>query len=94
MRRLGEYVTAQYPLGALSTGTFDFYAPLGWERWRGPSYVVGATDGIRTEGGERTVIPVETPLTPGRSEHAARAMSNTGPEIPRHWSYSPVAKSR
>ena len=52
MRRLGEYVTAQYALGALSTGTFDFYAPLGWERWRGPTFVDGP-DGARADGRRR-----------------------------------------
>ena len=36
-------------LGALSTGAHAFYGRLGWERWRGPTYV-------RTSGGaiERT----------------------------------------
>ena len=27
------------PVGALSTGTHGFYASLGWERWRGPTFV-------------------------------------------------------
>jgi aminoglycoside 2'-N-acetyltransferase I len=38
MRRMAE-VICDLELGALATGSFDFYARLGWERWRGPSAV-------------------------------------------------------
>lgn len=63
MRRLGEYVTAQYPLGALSTGTFDFYAPLGWERWRGPTFVAGPDGRERTADDDGGVMILRTTRT-------------------------------
>lgn len=64
MRRLGEYVAAQYPLGALSTGTFDFYAPLGWERWRGPTFVAGSGGCERTPDDDGGVMILRTTRTP------------------------------
>jgi aminoglycoside 2'-N-acetyltransferase I len=49
MKHIGELIRERLPLGALSTGSHDFYETLGWERWRGPTFV----DGPR--GRERTV---------------------------------------
>lgn len=46
MTRLGELLRERWEVGVLGTGEFGFYEPLGWERWRGPSYVLGA-DGER-----------------------------------------------
>jgi aminoglycoside 2'-N-acetyltransferase I len=45
-----SYVRTAFELGALSTGRTGFYERLGWERWRGPTYVRQA-DGsaVRTE---------------------------------------------
>jgi aminoglycoside 2'-N-acetyltransferase I len=51
MRSIGELVQAEYELGALSTGSHAFYAALGWERWRGESWVAAHDDGARTPGG-------------------------------------------
>lgn len=40
---------ARYRLGVLSTGSAHaFYERLGWERWRGPSYVLTADGRVRT----------------------------------------------
>jgi aminoglycoside 2'-N-acetyltransferase I len=40
MRLLDSRLAERYELGALSTGVHEFYEQLGWERWRGPSYVL------------------------------------------------------
>ncbi|CAN5290968.1 aminoglycoside N-acetyltransferase AAC(2')-Ic [soil metagenome] len=37
-----------YEMGALSTGLHDFYARLGWERWRGPTFVRRGPEAVRT----------------------------------------------
>ena len=37
-----------HDLGALSTGSPGFYGRLGWERWRGPTYVRRGDDLVRT----------------------------------------------
>jgi aminoglycoside 2'-N-acetyltransferase I len=39
MSACGEVVRDRFELGALSTGAHPFYERLGWERWRGPTYV-------------------------------------------------------
>ena len=39
MARAGELVRAGAEVGALATGRHGFYARLGWERWRGPTFV-------------------------------------------------------
>ncbi len=50
MRRIGEVVRAEHDLGALSTSAHGFYARLGWERWRGPTWVLtgDGADPLRT----------------------------------------------
>lgn len=52
MERLAARIRDAYEIGVLSTGAPGFYARLGWERWRGPSFVVAAT-------GERRRTPDE-----------------------------------
>lgn len=46
MKKLHPLVCSRFDLGVLSTGAWHFYERLGWERWRGPSYV-RAADGQR-----------------------------------------------
>lgn len=49
MRPLEAELRARYELGALSTGRArGFYERLGWERWRGPSYVLRGGEVVRT----------------------------------------------
>jgi aminoglycoside 2'-N-acetyltransferase I len=64
MRRIGELLAARYALGALSTGTFDFYVPLGWELWRGPTFVAGPAGRQRTPGDDGGVMILRTATTP------------------------------
>jgi aminoglycoside 2'-N-acetyltransferase I len=49
MRDATEIVRTHYGLGVLSTGVPAFYERLGWERWRGPSFVQDGDAAIRTE---------------------------------------------
>ena len=39
MQRVGQLLEAEFEVGALSTGRHAFYERLGWERWRGPTFV-------------------------------------------------------
>ncbi len=39
MREVDLLIRRHHDLGALSTGAHRFYERLGWERWRGPTYV-------------------------------------------------------
>jgi aminoglycoside 2'-N-acetyltransferase I len=61
MRRLAEAI-AEYDLGALCTGSPEFYARLGWVDWRGPLF-------IRSQGGliptpDELVMVLALPGTP------------------------------
>lgn len=64
MRRIGEHIAAQFSLGALSTGTPAFYAPLGWELWRGPTFVDGPGGRERTADDDGGVMILPTARTP------------------------------
>jgi aminoglycoside 2'-N-acetyltransferase I len=45
-----------HDLGALSTGSPSFYRRLGWERWRGPTFVRRGTERIRTPEDDGTIM--------------------------------------
>jgi len=49
MAEATSLVRERFELGALSTGRHRFYKRLGWERWRGPTFVRGDDGLIRTE---------------------------------------------
>ena len=65
MRALGEIVARDFALGALSTGEWHFYERLGWERWRGPTWV-RYPDGRRerTPDDDESLMILRTPRTP------------------------------
>jgi aminoglycoside 2'-N-acetyltransferase I len=48
MTEISDLVRMHFELGGLSTGRRSFYQALGWESWRGPSYVEHEGDLIRT----------------------------------------------
>ena len=64
MRRLGQLIRATHPLGALSTGTHAFYETLGWERWRGATFVDSPTGRVRTPDDDHDVMILRTPRSP------------------------------
>lgn len=43
-----DVVRAGFEMGSLSTSRWTFYERLGWERWRGPSYVRRGDHPVRT----------------------------------------------
>ena len=65
MRALDEVIARDFALGALSTGEWHFYQRLGWERWRGETWVRGA-DGrrVRTPDDDDGLMVLRTPRTP------------------------------
>ena len=64
MRRIGELIRNRYALGGLSTGAYAFYEPLGWERWRGPTFVDRPSGRERTPGDDGDVMILQTPRSP------------------------------
>lgn len=49
MAAAGTWIEPNFDVGALATGEFHFYERLGWQRWRGPTFVA--------DGGERRRSP-------------------------------------
>jgi aminoglycoside 2'-N-acetyltransferase I len=49
MAEITDVVRRDYELGVLSTDRHAFYARLGWERWRGPTFVRDGDRTVRTE---------------------------------------------
>ena len=64
MKRVGQLIHEGYALAVLSTGTHAFYEALGWERWRGPTYVDGPNGRERTPADDGDVMILRTPRTP------------------------------
>jgi aminoglycoside 2'-N-acetyltransferase I len=48
MREVDRLLREHHHLGALSTGAHAFYGRLGWERWRGPTFVRHGDELVRT----------------------------------------------
>lgn len=49
MTAASEFVRERFDLGVLGTYRHTFYERLGWERWRGPTFVKRGSDYVRTE---------------------------------------------
>jgi predicted acetyltransferase len=65
MREIGRLIGQEYALGALATGSNGFYERLGWETWRGPTYV-RMLDGqrVRSADEDGDVMVLRTPRSP------------------------------
>jgi aminoglycoside 2'-N-acetyltransferase I len=65
MRALSEIIEREFALGALSTGEWHFYQRLGWERWRGPTWVREADGRLeRSPDEDDSVMILRTPTSP------------------------------
>ena len=64
MRAVGEYIDQEFPLGALDTGVTAFYERLGWEEWKGPTFVRTESGLVRTAEDDGNVMMRLTPTSP------------------------------
>jgi aminoglycoside 2'-N-acetyltransferase I len=60
MQAVAAVVRAQHELGVLSTSARGFYKRLGWERWRGPTYVRHGTRRVRTKDEDGGIMVLRT----------------------------------
>ena len=60
----GAHIRATFELGALSTDVHGLYERLGWERWRGPTFVRTAGGALRTDDEDDGIMILRTPRTP------------------------------
>jgi aminoglycoside 2'-N-acetyltransferase I len=64
MREVGEHIDETFPLGALDTGVTAFYERLGWETWKGPTFVRMEERLVRTAEDDGNVMVRLTPTSP------------------------------
>jgi aminoglycoside 2'-N-acetyltransferase I len=64
MQEVGDYIREHFDLGALATGSHGFYERLGWETWRGPSYVRTWSGTRRTADDDGYILVLRTPRSP------------------------------
>jgi aminoglycoside 2'-N-acetyltransferase I len=65
MREAGQVIERNYQLGGLSDGSGipGFYERLGWELWRGPTFVAAPEGRRRTAEDDGSVLVLRTPAT-------------------------------
>ncbi len=73
MRAINEVIRDEYELGALSTGVPKLYERLGWERWRGQTWVRTAAGRKRTPDDDGGILILRTAATPALDLDAAIA---------------------
>ena len=66
MREVGRVVEEGYELGALADGSRipGFYQRLGWETWRGPTFVAAPAGTVRTAEDDGGILVLRTPASP------------------------------
>jgi len=65
MEVINGMIDERYELGALGTGSHDFYARLGWVTWQGPTWI-RQPDGRRDRSPDEDggIMVRRTPTTP------------------------------
>jgi aminoglycoside 2'-N-acetyltransferase I len=64
MAEIGRSILEAYELGALGTGRHRFYERLGWQVWRGPTFVRLPDGDRRTPDEDGDILVLITPRTP------------------------------
>ncbi|HEX3219762.1 MAG TPA: GNAT family N-acetyltransferase [Candidatus Limnocylindria bacterium] len=65
MREIDRMIDERYALGALGTGSQPFYQRLGWEVWRGPTWIRNRDGTLQRSADEDGGIMIRcTPSTP------------------------------
>lgn len=65
MEAIDRMLDAEYELGALGTGSHDFYARLGWIVWQGPAWIRERDGGlVRSPDEDGDIMVRMTPMTP------------------------------
>jgi aminoglycoside 2'-N-acetyltransferase I len=64
MEEIGDVIRSKYDLGGLSTPVPSFYERLGWELWRGPTFVRTPNGTERTPDDDGGIMILRTPTSP------------------------------
>jgi aminoglycoside 2'-N-acetyltransferase I len=60
MQAVGSIILRDYELGALATGRHGFFERLGWQRWRGATYVQSPSGRARTGEDDDAIMVLTT----------------------------------
>jgi len=71
MVAVNEHIAAGYELGALGTGSREFYERLGWRVWQGPTFVRTEAGQERTPDEDGGILILLTPATPAALDLSA-----------------------
>lgn len=71
MRHAAAHIAEHYAIGALSTGEQGFYSRLGWELWRGPTFVDAPAGRTPTTDDDGGIMILRAPRTPYLDLHSA-----------------------
>ena len=63
LAEVGAVIGEGFEIGALSTGRPSLYARLGWEMWRGPTFVEAPAGAARTPDEDGGIMVLRTPAT-------------------------------
>jgi aminoglycoside 2'-N-acetyltransferase I len=63
MRAVNQHIETQFEIGALGTGSQPFYERLGWQIWRGQSYVRLAGGDVATPDEDGYIMVFRTPTS-------------------------------
>ena len=64
MREVNKHIQSEFELGALGTSSHGFYERLGWQTWRGPTFVRTSTGDVATPDEDGYILVLRTPTTP------------------------------
>lgn len=64
MTAASEHIAETFEVGALSTDQHLVYSRVGWERWRGPTFVRADAGPVRTPDEDDGIMILRTPRTP------------------------------
>jgi aminoglycoside 2'-N-acetyltransferase I len=64
MEAVAGHIRGGYELGGLGSERHHFYERLGWETWRGPTFVRGADGPERTPEEDGYILVLRTPASP------------------------------
>lgn len=56
MAEISVLIRHEFEMGALATGSHEFYERLGWERWQGPTFVRRGSEVVRTADDDDAIM--------------------------------------
>ncbi len=78
MREANQFIATHFEIGGLSTSKDDFYRKLGWQVWRGPTFVISNEIWRSNDSENGGIMVLETAPCP-RSISGAESLAKNAP---------------